>query len=347
MSRSGYLAFVPGRDRVPSIMKRKIVIVVPCYNVRRFILEVLESVGPEVSKIFVVDDAWPEQTGIYVEEHCSDTRVTVLYNEINVGVGASVIRGFKAGIAIGAEILVKVDGDGQIDPGLVRHLVAPIEAGLADYVKGNRFYSISDSRAMPIMRRLGNIALSFITKFAPGYHQIFDPTNGFIAIHAGVAHLLPFDKISTRCLFESDLPFQLGCLRAVVQDVPMCARYGDETSNLKISRIAFECLVKNVRNFIRRIFLGYFLRDFSYGSAQIICGIPLFAFGIIFGVTQWELHHARGEYASAGTVMLSALPFLIGLQLLLGFIKYDLENVPRVPLHRSLPGFILRSGDAQ
>jgi hypothetical protein len=60
-------------------------------------------------------------------------------------------------------------------------------------------------------------------------------------------------------------------------------------------------------------------------------------FGLLFGLIQWEEHAQRGEYASAGTVMLAALPLLIGVQLVLGFLNYDLQNTPTIPLQTLLP----------
>ena len=106
---------------------------------------------------------------------------------------------------------------------------------------------------MPAIRLFGNAVLSFMTKISSGYWDLFDPTNGYTAIHVDVAKRLPFDKISKRYFFETDILFRLNTLRAVVQDVPMDASYGDEVSNLKISKIVGEFIIKHCRNFTKRI----------------------------------------------------------------------------------------------
>ncbi|MDP7572011.1 MAG: glycosyltransferase family 2 protein, partial [Myxococcota bacterium] len=181
----------------------RIAAVVPCFAVRDQVLGVLEAIGPEVDRIYVVDDACPQKTGLFVEENCRDPRVTVLRHEGNRGVGAAVLTGYRQALADGAEVLVKIDGDGQMNPALVTRFVRPILAGDADYTKGNRFFNIEDVRQMPWLRFAGNAVLSFISKLASGYWDVFDPNNGFTAIHARVAALLPFDKISEGYFFES------------------------------------------------------------------------------------------------------------------------------------------------
>ncbi len=149
---------------------------------------------------------------------------------------------------------MKIDGDGQMDPSLIPVFVFPIAAGEADYAKGNRFFDLETIRIMPKVRLFGNAVLSFMCKLSSGYWNLFDPTNGYTAIHADVARRLPFDKISRRYFFETDMLFRLNTLRAVVVDVPMEAKYGNEESNLKISRIVGEFFAKHVRNFLKRIF---------------------------------------------------------------------------------------------
>jgi glycosyltransferase involved in cell wall biosynthesis len=246
------------------------------------------------------------------------------------------MTGYRAAIADGAEVIVKLDGDGQMDPALIPYFVAPILAGEADYTKGNRFYDIEKMCSMPRVRLFGNAVLSFLTKLSSGYWDLFDPTNGYTAIHAKVARHLPLAKISQRYFFETDILFRLNTLRAVVVDVPMEARYGDEVSNLKVSKIVGEFLFKHVRNFFKRIFYNYYLRDMSLASIELPLGASLFTFGVGFGGWHW-INAAHSDIATpAGTVMLAALPTLMGLQLVLAFLSYDIASVPRRPRHKVL-----------
>ncbi len=313
----------------------QIAVIMPCYKVREHILGVIEQIGEEVSRIYVVDDCCPDNSGD-LAANCKDDRVTIIKHPVNQGVGGAVMTGYKAAIEDGMDILVKIDSDGQMNPALIMDFVAPIANGEADYTKGNRFFDLEKVRSMPKVRLFGNAVLSLMCKLSSGYWNLFDPTNGYTAIHADVARHLPFKKISRRYFFETDILFRLNTLRAVVIDVPMDAKYGDEVSNLKISKIIGEFLAKHVRNFLKRIFYNYYLRDMSLASIELPLGLVLLGFGSIYGSYHW-LHSAQvGVPTPAGTVMLSALPVLAGIQLLLGFIGYDVSSVPVRPVHRSI-----------
>ena len=313
--------------------QQAIAVIIPSYKVREHILGVISSIGPEVQRIYVVDDCCPVQSGSHVEAHCQDPRVVVLRHAQNQGVGGAVMTGYQAAIADGMDILVKIDGDGQMDADLILDFVDPIMSGEADYTKGNRFFNLEKIRSMPTMRLFGNAVLSLMCKLSSGYWNLFDPTNGFTAIHAKVARQLPFAKISRRYFFETDMLFRLNTLRAVVIDVPMDAKYGDEVSNLKISKIVGEFLAKHVRNFSKRIFYNYFLRDMSLASIELPLGLLFLGFGLFYGGYHWIGSSAAGVETPAGTVMLAALPALMGLQLILAFVSYDIASVPRRPIH--------------
>ena len=310
-----------------------IAVVIPSYKVTRHILGVIAGIESGVEFIFVVDDKCPDGSGAFVRANCTDPRVTVLEHTINQGVGGAVMTGYAAAIKAGASIIVKVDGDGQMDPGLIPKFIAPILLGEADYAKGNRFYDLEQIRSMPLMRLFGNAVLSLLTKLSAGYWDIFDPTNGYTAIHAEVANHLSFDKISKRYFFETDILFRLNTLNARVVDVPMDAVYGDEVSNLKISRIVTEFMLKHARNFLKRLFYNYYLRNMSLASIELPLGLGLFGFGTIYGIAAAANSARAGTETPAGVVMMAALPILMGLQLILAFLAYDIASVPRRAIH--------------
>jgi dolichol-phosphate mannosyltransferase len=310
--------------------------VIPCYKVKKHILEVIAGIGAEVGAIYVVDDACPQQSGRFVAEQCGDPRVRVLFHEANAGVGGALVTGYRQALQDGAEVIVKLDGDGQMDPALVPKLIGPIVQGFADYTKGNRFYYLEGVQQMPLARLVGNAALSFFAKFSTGYWDVFDPTNGFTAVHAKVVGCLPLDKVDKRYFFESDMLFRLNTVKAVVVDVPFPAKYADEESNLKVLRCIPEFGFKHLRNTAKRIFYNYCLRDFSATSLELMLGAVALAFGVTVGATAWWKSIATGVVATSGTVMLAALPTLIGIQLLLSFLAADSGNVPKLPLHKRL-----------
>ncbi|WP_449429415.1 glycosyltransferase family 2 protein [Rhodanobacter umsongensis] len=313
-----------------------IAVVIPSYRVTQHILGVLGRIGTLCQRIYVVDDCCPDESGKYVQAHCTDPRVRVLRTPTNMGVGGAVMEGYRAAIQEGATIIVKIDGDGQMAPELLPEFVAPILAGSADYTKGNRFYDLTNISRMPKVRLFGNAALSFLSKFSGGYWDIFDPTNGYTAIHARTASHLPFDKISNRYFFETDMLFRLNSIRAVVVDVPMDAEYGDEKSNLKIKQVLGEFLLKHTQNFCKRIFYNYFLRDLSAASIELVFGLLLTLSGGAFGIAHWVHSWHSGIATTTGTVMLAALPVLLGFQLLLAFVVSDIQSVPRLIVHPRL-----------
>jgi len=318
-------------------MPASVAIVIPCYRVKSHILGVLSRIGPEASYIFVIDDACPEGTGKLVQEQCGDPRAKVLFHAENRGVGAAVMTGYAAALEAGAEVIVKVDGDGQMDPALIPYFIAPILKGQADYTKGNRFYDLTHIGKMPGIRLLGNAALSFMAKLSTGYWNLFDTTNGFTVIHAKVAKRIAFNKVSPRYFFETDMLFRLSVIRAVVVDIPMDASYGTETSSLRVGQVLGEFLAKHLRNFAKRVFYNYFLRDMTVASMELVCGTALLLFGLIFGGIHWADSLATGHATPLGTIMLAALPTMFGLQMLMAFVAFDVANVPRRPIHVDLP----------
>jgi glycosyltransferase involved in cell wall biosynthesis len=311
-------------------------VVIPCYKVKKQILAVIADIPKCVSTIYVVDDCCPEKVGRLAEENCADPRVRVLFHEHNKGVGGATISGYRQALADGATVIVKIDGDGQMDPRLLDRFVELILSGKADYAKGNRFFDIELLATMPRGRLFGNSILSLINKATTGYWNVMDPTNGYTAIHSAALRHLPLEKLDQGYFFESDMLFRLNVARAVVVDVPMEARYGSEISNLRISKAVAEFPGKYLRRFVKRIFYSYFLRDFNAGTVELILGTILVLGGTIFGILRWHLSDETGIPATSGQVMLSALPILLGFQLLISVIAFDIANVPTTPLQLSL-----------
>jgi glycosyltransferase involved in cell wall biosynthesis len=315
------------------IQNKKIAVVIPCYRVATHILGVISSIDKYVDNIYVVDDRCPEFSGKIVTDHCADERVKVIFNSQNLGVGGAVISGYLASLKDDNEIVVKIDGDGQMDPTLLINFVVPIIKGEADYSKGNRFFDLEHINRMPKIRLIGNSILSFANKISSGYWDIFDPTNGYTAIHQDLIRKISFNRVSPRYFFESDMLFRLNILKAVVVDVPMDAYYGDEKSSLNIFSAIPEFFVKHMKNFAKRVFYNYYLRDMSVASLELPLGISLIFFGMFYSVLNWYHFGSLGIPTPLGTVMIAALALLFGLQFLLAFLAYDISSVPRRPIH--------------
>lgn len=310
--------------------------VVPCYKVADSVVSVLRRMPACVSVIYVVDDACPQDSGAVVESQVEDRRVRVLRHASNRGVGGAMKTGYQQALQDQIDVIVKVDGDGQIDPQLIPQLIQPILDGRADYVKGNRFFALESLSSMPRVRLLGNSVLSFVMKVVSGYWDVMDPTNGFTAIQRKALALLPLSKLDERYFFESDMLFRLSTFRAVVRQVPMQANYGEEESSLHIFPTLLEFPRKYCIRFFKRIFYNYYLRDFNVASLEIIGGTIALIWGFAFGTHHWLKSIESGIPATAGTVILAALPVIVGFQMILAAILYDTANVPREPIHRLL-----------
>jgi len=311
--------------------------VIPCYRVEREIQSVLQTVPSYIKYIITVDDASPDSTADLVSAIAKeDPRILLIRHPSNRGVGGALVTGYRKALELGAQVVVKIDGDGQMDMQYLPRLLRPLVEGRADYTKGNRFRDFQSLQQMPFIRRIGNMGLAFLAKVATGYWHIFDPTNGFNAIRSEVLAQLPLDKIDRTYYFETSLLANLYLIGAVVKDVPMPARYQGEVSSLLIHRILFEFPSKLLSTFLRRLVLKNFIYDFSMGSIYLLAGLPLLIFGLSFGTYKWIQYAGIGVPASTGTVMLATLSVLLGIQLLLSAIEIDLRSVPTEPLSHPL-----------
>lgn len=315
----------------------KVAVAIPCYKVSKSLPGVVSAIPSGVRKIYCVDDACPENSTDTVAGLAeADERICIIRRAENGGVGAAVMSGYRQAMIDGMDVVVKIDGDGQMDPALIDLFVTEIEQGRADYTKGNRFHSLDMARSMPLVRKIGNMGLSFFSKLSTGYWQVFDPTNGYTAIHCNVLRAINLDKVEERYFFESDLLFHLGLVRARVVEVPMQAVYGDEVSSLSNMDALRQFPFKHARNFFKRIANDYFLRNFSLASIELVLGTAMVLFGLFFGLDAWAESSRSGQPATAGTVMLSALPLLVGVQLKLNFFAFDMAKEPREAIYPRL-----------
>ena len=237
--------------------------------------------------------------------------------------------GYQKALDLGGEVLVKMDGDGQMAPEhLTLLLNGLIEKGY-DYAKGNRFLHNEAISQMPAARIIGNIVLTFLTKAASGYWHIFDPQNGYTAIRAGALRSIALEKLDRRFFFENDVLVHLNIQNFRVIDIPMPARYGDEVSHLSISKVLLSFPPLLIRRFMRRIFQKYILRNFSPVALFLLLGLPIFTWGVLFGVYLWAHSMVTGTPTPTGGIMLSLVPIVLGFQLILQAIVLDIQETPR------------------
>jgi len=316
--------------------RARVAVVLPCYRVREKIVGVVESLIGRVDYIIAVDDQCPEKSGEWLREQCKHVSVRVLFHEVNQGVGGAMVTGYEAALETDAEVVVKMDGDGQMDSRFLGRLIAPLISGKADFAKGNRFFDLRALRAMPRNRRIGNFGLTLLTKAASGFWHLSDPTNGYFALRRGALGLVNFHLLDRRYFFEISLLVQLNVVRAVAIDVPIPAIYADENSSLNPMRALVTFPGKLLRGFAHRIWWRYFIYDINIVSIFLVAGLFMFLGGGIFGAWRWSANVEEGINQSAGTVALAMLPMLLGFQMLLQAMVLDVMDKPDQPVSETL-----------
>ncbi|MBC5810294.1 MAG: glycosyltransferase family 2 protein [Candidatus Eremiobacteraeota bacterium] len=304
-----------------------IAIVIPAYRARATIRRVIARALPEASFVVVVDDACPEATHEAIEP---DERVHVLRHEVNRGVGGAVKTGIAHALSLGADVIVKVDADDQMDVGFLPFMVRVLERHPeVDLVKGNRFADPETVRVMPAVRLIGNAGLSLLVKISSGYWTISDPTNGFVALRADALRRIDVAKLSERYFFEIDLLCAMGTARRLIAEFEMPPRYAGEHSSLSIGNVLVSFPPKLLARLMRRLFVNYVLMEMNVGTMFGIIGIPLFVAALVFGGHEWYVSVKTGVPRATGTIILALLLFTTGFQLTLQALFYDVQFSPK------------------
>ena len=307
---------------------RRITAVVPAYNEARCISQVIQAMPELVDHLIVVDDNSSDGTHEVVLAF-RQPRLILLKTPHNQGVGGAVILGYRKALELGSDIIVKMDGDGQMPSEYLPALLDAIADEGYDYAKGNRFLAGESLALMPKHRLFGNIVLTFMNKLASGYWHIFDPQNGYTAINASALKLLDLDKINKRYFFENDVLIHLNLFGLRVKDVAIPARYGEEESGISLLQVSLTFPLLLLRRFFRRIYQKYVLRDFSPIALFLFAGALLFLWGTLFGIFIWIKSYITQHPTSTGTIMLALLPLMLGFQLLLQALVMDIQETTK------------------
>jgi len=305
-------------------------VVIPCYNVAKHIEDVVKKLPESISYIITVNDCSSDDSErIITRLQEENKKIIYIKHEQNQGVGGAMLTGYKKSLDLKSDITIKMDGDDQMDPSYIPFLIKPLIENKADFAKGNRFRDLKALKNMPMLRRIGNLGLSFLIKAASGYWNIFDPVNGFTAIKKETLNNINFSKIHKRYFFETSMLIELYHADAVVQDVAMKARYGNEVSGLSKRKVLFEFPPKLFYAFCRRILLKYFLYEFNIASVYMLFGFPLFIVGVVYGLINFFKYASTHTAAPTGTVVIPTLLIILGFQLLLSAANYDIANYPK------------------
>jgi glycosyltransferase involved in cell wall biosynthesis len=209
---------------------QRVAVIVPCFRETALVGRTLGGIPPWVDSIYAVDDGSGDGTADAVLR-VEDPRVELIRHEQNLGVGAAIATGYRHALARGADVLVVMAGDNQMDPTDLPSLLNPLVHGGVDYAKGNRFRH-AERRAMPTIRRLGGLVLSWTTRRCTGL-DVSDSQCGYTALRASAARELPIDELWPRFGYPNDLLGMLAARGYVVKDVTVRPVYADERSGIR------------------------------------------------------------------------------------------------------------------
>ena len=306
----------------------KIIAVMPCYKNMEIAPSVAKDVLKFVDKLVCVDDFCPESTGKEIFNTINSEKIDVIFHNQNKGLGGAMKSGFMHALKFDPEIIIKIDSDGQMNPFLIPRLIEPLLKGKAELSKGNRFTNPNFIKKMPYLRLIGNIGLGFITKLSTGYWELFDPTNGFIAIRSDVLKEISLEKIDDGFFFETDLLFRCALSNILISEISMEAVYAQEKSNLNPLKEFFRFSFKHLNIFFKRLAYQYFLLDFNPGSLSLFLGFLLGIVSLIIGTRSITHYDRLNLETPIGIQILFLATTLICNQLIISFFYYDASQKP-------------------
>jgi glycosyltransferase involved in cell wall biosynthesis len=283
-----------------------VVISIPAFNEEQtlpFVLQEIKEVMDATEyeyRVLVVDDGSSDETFAVAE-----------------ALGARVVRKRHSGLletfklemkeclAMGADVIVHTDADGQYPAQFIPLLLEGVEKG-NDLVLGSRFSG--EIEHMPFMKRLGNVA------FAKVFTQICqtpitDSTTGFRAFTKEVAQAIEYNTTFT---YTQEQLIKAANLHFTISEVPIYAR---STRESRLMKGPFEYAMKAWINILR------IYRDYQPLAFFGKLGIIFITAGLLLGLWVLYLVIANGDVGGLPKVILSALLLLTGVQVVLfGFL---------------------------
>lgn len=308
------------------LKEKSIAVVVTAHNEEKLILQVLETLPEWVDQVVVVDDHSSDRTAEIVQEHMkSDSRVEMVRHPRNRGVGGAIRTGYRVCLEKGMDVTVIMNGDAQMHPDDLPHIVEPVAAGIADYSKGNRLFHGKAWDLIPRHRYIGNAVLSLFTKVASGYWHVADSQCGFTAISLEALKNIPIENIFPRYGVPNDILVKLNIENMRVIDVPIRPVYGiGEKSGIRLAKVIPDISLLLFRCFFQRMLGKYVIRDFHPLVFFYMLGLVAFPLGTAMGFYYFLFRLFVGHVTPV-TALFAAFLTLMGLLFLLFAMLFDME----------------------
>jgi glycosyltransferase involved in cell wall biosynthesis len=333
-------------------------VVVIAHDEEGFIGDVIRSLPEYVDLVIAVDDqsndqTWPEILEAAAESEAGETtriaaserpdapdydladraelgdlngRVLPVQNRRNRGAGGAVKTGYMVALRRHVDIVVRFDGDGQMDPSLMSRFLDPIVDGRVEYTKGDRLGSSEFRRTMPRFRLIGNFMLTVLTKIASGYWQMLDPQNGYTAVSRQALTRIDVGGLYEYYGFLNDILVKLNVAGVRIGDVSMPSKYGDEQSGIDYRTFVRRVSLMLLQRFIWRIGEQYgrgprvVLVGYYFGAGLSAASVLLFA-SSLFSVSALP-----GGSSPTTSVLTGVLAVLLGGWMLIGAMTLDRER---------------------
>jgi len=303
----------------------KLIIQIPCLNEEDQLPATLADLprhvpGIDLVEWLVVDDGSTDRTVAVARAHGVDHVVKLTNNK---GLASAFQAGLDAALKLGADVIVNTDADNQYSADAIPALVAPIVAGRADMVIGDR--NVRDiehfSPTKKALQRLG----SWAVRQASGT-DVPDATSGFRAYNREAA--LGLTVVSTFTYTLESL-IQAGKSLAAVEAVPVGTNPKTRESRL----------FKSMSLYVRRNVLALFRIYTGYEPLRVFSAL---AFALVLGAVaawspflwDWVVHGDRSGHLQS--IVLGGVLLLAAVQVFALGVLADLIASHRVVTQRTL-----------
>lgn len=305
-----------------------LVVIIPAFNEEMTIVRVIQSIprnipGLRRTDIVVIDDGSTDRTNAMAQE----AGAIVIAHHENCGVGQSYSTGVHEALALGADIVVNIDADGQFSSSDIPLLIQPILDNKAELVTASRFKDPSKTPEMPLARLLGNRLVSLIISLIVG-RRFYDVSCGFRACSRDAAlHL----NLTGKFTYTQEMFLDLAFKGIHVVEVPVVVRGSREYGQAKISSNLFGYANRAIR-IILRAYRDYWPWRF-FSSLALVCFV--IAAGTGGWMFYWRLHHGTfSPHIWAGFV--GGFFFMLGMLFTTMGMVADMLGMIRLNAERSL-----------
>ena len=147
---------------------KKLSVVIPVYNEKNTILEILkqvEAVDLDLEKEIIIIDDYSTDGTREILKNLNQNKYKIIFQEKNCGKGAALKKGF---LAATGDIILTQDADLEYDPKDYQRLLGPILTNRADVVYGSRFLTSEPKRVLYIWHLVGNFFLTGLSNLLTG-----------------------------------------------------------------------------------------------------------------------------------------------------------------------------------